>query len=225
MSSLCSFAKVSKKMFISLSMEEENFISSANNPWMENFVHRCRLKHTRSKLENHSLNCLQFSFYRSPKELSVSIVNYTVAVASIARESLHALAHSLQNGFFFYFTSWARKRSRVSSTASFFVVNVLSRNDVRRTDCALFIIQNKRISSYQIINKGSLFQRDSYSFDLNIYRVLLLCERRTRRLWASAKRLLSCSDFNCSMRSRISASSQMSANVKNNSLNITEIIE
>lgn len=35
-------------------------------------------------------------------------------------------------------TSCARSRRRVSSTASFFVVSVLSRNDVRRTDCALF---------------------------------------------------------------------------------------
>lgn len=34
-------------------------------------------------------------------------------------------------------TSCARKRNLVSSTASFFVVNVLSRRDVRRTDCAL----------------------------------------------------------------------------------------
>lgn len=40
-------------------------------------------------------------------------------------------------------TSCARSRRRVSSTASFFVVSVLSRNDVRRTDCALFRKKNK----------------------------------------------------------------------------------
>lgn len=41
---------------------------------------------------------------------------------------------------YFVLTSCARKRNRVSSTASFLVVSVLSRNDVRRTDCALKLI-------------------------------------------------------------------------------------
>uniref|UniRef100_A0A2M4DJ17 Secreted protein n=1 Tax=Anopheles darlingi TaxID=43151 RepID=A0A2M4DJ17_ANODA len=43
--------------------------------------------------------------------------------------------------------------------------------------------------------------------------VLLLCDRRTRLRCASANRLLSCSVFSCSIRSRISGSSQISEGV------------
>lgn len=122
-------------------------------------------------------------------------------------------------------TSCARKRSLVSSTASFFVVNVLSRRDVRRTDCAL--CHRRRMENdiktklhkyvlvgygYEMFSWGCLLLRQ-WQLRL-IYLVLLLCERRTRRRCASAKRLLSCSFFNCSIRSRISASSQISVSQK-----------
>lgn len=43
----------------------------------------------------------------------------------------------IRENYALWLTSCALSRSRVSSTASFLVVSVLSRNDVRRTDCAL----------------------------------------------------------------------------------------
>lgn len=61
------------------------------------------------------------------------------------------------------------------------------------------------------LNRSTVSMRKvMYVFCL-FYLVLLLCERRTRRRCASANLLLSCSLFNCSIRSRISASSQISA--------------
>lgn len=128
-------------------------------------------------------------------------------------------------------TSCACSRNLVSSTASFLVVKVLSRNDVRRTDCAL-ILKNKNkskkialvnsFSSSANVNSTTLRYRETrvyHTIYINIflhfmsnqyYLVLLLCERLTRRLCASANRLLSCSVFNCSIRSRISTSSHIS---------------
>lgn len=66
----------------------------------------------------------------------------------------------------------------------------------------------------KIILRLTLFM----SLCMRAYLVLLLCERRTLRLCASANRLLSCSDFSCSIRSRISASSQIS--IQMNSIGI-----
>lgn len=119
-------------------------------------------------------------------------------------------------------TSWACNLSLVSSTASFLVVNVLSRSDVLRTDCALECMKENQINfrrvtknPSKIINSpvdfiGKLMQT-AYQKKANkiIYLVLLLCERLTRLRWASANLLLSCSVLSCSIRSLISASSHI----------------